>query len=262
MEIPIWAYFALGVSLVFLFSGRFKPLGLAGLISIALIVFTFSVTTPVQASPGQLIFIDETELTLGLMAQEATSNQTPVTVIPAQPFISVDGKPSKNPADYPLNMSTPCEVNSSYSAQVLQWCGLITYYAKDRGLDPNFIAAVITQESGGDPETCDVNGHMVIDGIPICGSAAGAIGLMQIMPSDGLAAEIFGSTFSNRRRSIEYLDAEINIATGTTMLAAGGAATDPRESLIGYGGDYNTEEYNFDKYYYADKVMSIYNSHQ
>src|SRR3989344_1347701 len=65
-----------------------------------------------------------------------------------------------------------CDVNQRYPQKILQWCDIITKYSQKQDLDPNLVAALIWQESGGDP---------------IAYSKSGAVGLMQVMPNDGLA---------------------------------------------------------------------------
>lgn len=60
-----------------------------------------------------------------------------------------------------------CELNEQYPASILQWCDLITQHADENGLPPSLIAALIWQESGGNP---------------LAYSASGAVGLMQVMP--------------------------------------------------------------------------------
>ena len=54
-----------------------------------------------------------------------------------------------------------------WQPHITQWADLITKYATDNGLDPNFVAALIEEESKGNPRLI---------------SRAGAVGLMQIMP--------------------------------------------------------------------------------
>ncbi len=103
--------------------------------------------------------------------------------------------------------SQQCAVSSKFPDRVLRWCGLITRYARERNLEPDLIAALILQESGGNPDAY---------------SHSGAVGLMQIMPRDGLAAGftcINGPCFSNRPSTAELQDPEYNIKYGTQMLA-------------------------------------------
>ncbi len=133
-----------------------------------------------------------------------------------------------------------CQVSSSFPESILQWCELITLYAEKRGLEPDLVAALIWQESGGKPQAY---------------SSSGAVGLMQIMPNDGLAASFMcvnGPCFSNRPSIKELEDPEFNISYGTKMLAGLQVRTgDLREALKSYG-PMNVG------YYYADKVIGIY----
>ena len=74
-------------------------------------------------------------------------------------------------------------------------------------LPPNLIAAVILQESGGDATAY---------------SSSGAVGLMQVMPRDGIAASfecINGPCFASRPTIEELQDPRFNIEYGTRMLA-------------------------------------------
>lgn len=136
-----------------------------------------------------------------------------------------------------------CAVNHNYPEEVRQWCGLITTYSRQHNLEPNLIAALIWQESGGASEII---------------SRDGAVGLMQIMPSDGKAAEfmcINGPCFANRPTTQELFDPEFNIAWGTAFLSSlqknHGSI---RDALKAYGPA-NAG------YSYADKVLGIYNSY-
>lgn len=138
---------------------------------------------------------------------------------------------------------TECRINSKYPKRILKWCGLITHYAQKNDLPPDLIAAVIWQESGGNPSAY---------------SASGAVGLMQIMPKDGLAANfkcVNGPCFANRPTIQQLKEPEYNIKYGTRMLAnlvkKHGAT---REALKAYG-PMNVG------YSYADKVIGIYKDH-
>ena len=133
-----------------------------------------------------------------------------------------------------------CAVSPAFPEAVYQWCGIITRYANQHGLEPDLVAAVILQESAGDSEAI---------------SRSGAIGLMQVMPRDGLAASfmcINGPCFANRPPSAELYDAEFNLEYGTRMLAKLlERHGDMREALRAYGP--------MDRgYSYADKVLSLY----
>lgn len=133
-----------------------------------------------------------------------------------------------------------CQVSDRYPESVLQWCDLITLYAGKFELSPDLVAALIWQESGGKPRAY---------------SKSGAVGLMQVMPRDGIAASFMcknGPCFSKRPTIIELQDPEFNIKYGTRMLAR--LVKDRgtlREALKSYG----PKDVG---YYYADKVLGIY----
>lgn len=133
-----------------------------------------------------------------------------------------------------------CNVSKQYPPTILQWCDLITHYAERRGLPPDLVAALIWQESGGNP---------------LAYSRSGAVGLMQVMPHDGLAASfncVNGPCFKDRPSTAELKDPEFNVSYGTKMLAGlVNKRGNLREALKSYG-PMNVG------YYYADKVLGIY----
>ncbi len=133
-----------------------------------------------------------------------------------------------------------CQVSEGYPADILQWCEIITRKAAYYGVDPNLVAAVMLQESGGHPQAY---------------SSSGAVGLMQVMPRDGLAASFMcknGPCFSARPSMDELFDPEFNIDYGTGMISnLIGKHGDVREALRAYGPmDMG--------YRYADIVLTIY----
>jgi soluble lytic murein transglycosylase-like protein len=137
-----------------------------------------------------------------------------------------------------------CQVNLSYPLEILQWCRIITDEAIRAELPPNLIAAVMLQESGGDPSAY---------------SASGAVGLMQVMPRDGIASEfecINGPCFASRPTIEELLEPGYNIEYGSQMLSGLVARQGSfREALKAYGPmdvDYS----------YADRVLSIYENYR
>ncbi len=137
-----------------------------------------------------------------------------------------------------------CQVSSQFPHEIYQWCDLITHFANQAGLSPDLVAAIIYQESGGNPEAY---------------SKSGAVGLMQVMPRDGIARQfqcINGPCFSNRPTIDELRNPEFNIQYGTQMLRRLEDHTgDIRDALRSYGPmDVG--------YYYADKVLSIYQAHK
>jgi soluble lytic murein transglycosylase-like protein len=134
----------------------------------------------------------------------------------------------------------PCRLSNKYPQEILQWCDLITAKAEQTSLAPDLIAALIWQESGGDP---------------LAYSKSGAVGLMQVMPRDGIAANFTcanGPCFASRPTIEELQNPEYNLEYGTGMLAGLVKHTGSlREALKAYGPmDVG--------YYYADKVLGIY----
>lgn len=137
-----------------------------------------------------------------------------------------------------------CLLSPAYPAQILQWCDLIWTHATAEGLDPNLVAALIWLESGGDANAL---------------SRSGAIGLMQVMPRDGRAADFQcknGPCFANRPSMAELYDPAFNIQYGTHFLAGLLAKRGSlREALYAYGPmDVG--------YSYADRVLAIYEQYR
>lgn len=144
------------------------------------------------------------------------------------------------PAQQGLESEAACVISESYPQEVLRWCDLIVAQANQHDLDPNLIAALILQESGGNADAY---------------SKSGAVGLMQVMPKDGLAAEFMcpnGPCFANRPSMTELYDPAFNIEYGTRFLS--GLVSrygNTRDALKAYGPA-NVG------YYYADIVLAIY----
>lgn len=138
---------------------------------------------------------------------------------------------------------TDCAVSMKYPQSILQWCNLITYYANKNGLHPDLVAGLIWQESGGNS---------------LAYSKSGAVGLMQVMPRDGLAASFNcpnGPCFKDRPTIVQLQEPEFNISFGTQMLSGLVSRHGSiREGLKRYGPmDVG--------YYYADKVLSIFHTY-
>jgi soluble lytic murein transglycosylase-like protein len=147
-------------------------------------------------------------------------------------------------ADMAQKNNTGCLVSPNFPEPVLHWCDLITRQANEHGLDPNLVAAVILQESAGNPAAY---------------SHSGAVGLMQVMPRDGLAASFMcpaGPCFKDRPSISDLNDPEFNVAYGVKMLAGLiSRLGSERDGLRAYGPmDVG--------YYYSDKVLSLYNRYQ
>lgn len=164
---------------------------------------------------------------------------------PAQESVSQNDTPSAPSSD-------GCSLPTSYPQNVLRWCSWIEQYAKAKNIDPRMIAAVMLQESGGDP--------VVLSG-------SGAVGLLQVMPRDGISATFHNANgvpyFSNRPSIAELKDPEFNIKYGTNMLAGLGINDNPREALLHYGPNPDDLQRIYgSRYYYADLVLSIYHRYR
>lgn len=136
------------------------------------------------------------------------------------------------------------KLSVKYPQSIQKWREEIEFSADQNGLDPNLIGAVMLQESGGQPTVV---------------SASGAVGLMQIMPRDGIASSFIcgdNPCFKNRPSITELLDPDENINFGARMLSGllktSGSI---RNALKAYG----PMDAGF---YYADIVLSIYFSYK
>jgi soluble lytic murein transglycosylase-like protein len=169
-------------------------------------------------------------------AQPLSKNQfsEPATQSAAQP----ENLP---PSEQPVPASSEeCQVSDSFPEEVRQWCELITRYADEHNVAPDLVAAVIWLESGGKAAAY---------------SRSGAVGLMQVMPRDGIAEKfqcINGPCFASRPTIEELEDPAYNIEYGTRMLAGLFERKNSwRDALRSYGPmDVG--------YSYADKVLAIY----
>ncbi len=86
---------------------------------------------------------------------------------------------------------------SAYWPDVIRrWESLIVEHATNNGLDPNLVAALIEEESQGNPRLV---------------SKAGAVGLMQIMP--------YEAGFTWRPRAARLKDPALNVEWGTNTLS-------------------------------------------
>lgn len=134
-------------------------------------------------------------------------------------------------------------LSQNYPQSIQQWRQIIERYANKHNLDADLVAAVMSQESGGDPKAY---------------SYSGAVGLMQVMPRDGIAASFIcenGPCFTHRPSQQELFDPEYNVSYGCQILSGlirryGNL----RDALKAYGPmDVG--------YSYADLVIHIYETH-
>ncbi len=137
-----------------------------------------------------------------------------------------------------------CHLPPSYPEDIQRWCSIIEAAADQTGVPSSLIAAVMLQESGGEP---------------LSYSSSGAVGLMQVMPRDGLASAFMcvnGPCFASRPTIEELQDPALNVAYGSQLLADLYAKHGSyREALFRYGPiDMG--------YYYADLVLNIWGNYQ
>lgn len=136
-------------------------------------------------------------------------------------------------------------LSKEFPSCIQQWKDLINETAQKYEIDPNMIGAVMLQESGGNPEVV---------------STSGAVGLMQVMPKDGIAASFQCSgkpCFTNRPTASELLDPAFNLDYGARMLAnlIENNEGSLREALYQYGPmDVG--------YAYTDIVLAIYDQYK
>ncbi len=104
-------------------------------------------------------------------------------------------------AGTPVGASPPAQSSGDYLStywprEVQRWAPLIAQYGRLRTMDPDFLAAVIWMESGGDYQAV---------------SSAGAVGLMQVMPRE--------TGFLQRPNHDALLDPTTNVHWGTYTLS-------------------------------------------
>ena len=96
----------------------------------------------------------------------------------------------------PVRADNPTSLSAYWKPSISRWAETIERYATQRGIDPNFVAAIIVEESKGDPNTV---------------SLAGAVGLMQVMP--------YEAGFTWRPTAAALKDPAQNLAAGTQTLS-------------------------------------------
>ncbi len=214
---------------------------LGAILLIILITSLIALPQPVLASTGEPPHTASQPSAAGLVQNANPPDLQPMTSLIAKR----QGAAAQQEQAAALgNSSAGCAMDPAIPEQVRQWCPQIDQYAAQNNLDPILVAALITQESNGDPNAV---------------SGSGAVGLMQVMPSDGAAASfmcVAGPCFSDRPTMNQLYDATFNIQFGTQYLESlvqrNGSL---REALRAYGPSDRGYEY-------ADIVLSIYQSYQ
>lgn len=120
-------------------------------------------------------------------------------------FFGVSESPPEEepPEEDPPNLPDPgsCSLGKNVPNSVSRWCDIIEKYAQKRSIDPNLVAAIIWHESRGNPNAI---------------SYCGAVGLMQVIPSDNGGK--CGTGFPGRPSTAELKDPDFNVKTGTQIL--------------------------------------------
>ena len=168
-----------------------------------------------------------------------------LTAVAESAYIESENKdqPQQKAIQTPPEDTVNCSLSSAYPKNIQQWCWLIETSAQETDLPASLIAAVMLQESGGDP---------------LINSSSGAVGLMQVMPRDGVAAEFMcvnGPCFASRPTIEELQDPAYNVNYGSQMLAGlYFKYGSHREALFHYGPmDMG--------YYYADLILRIWETY-
>ena len=204
---------------------RMTPVPIAAFVVITLFVGVFSLISNIS------------EPTVALAAEAPTPTaQVEVQSVPIsteEPVVEVVEQDTND-----------CIISESFPPEVRQWCNQITKHSKNNNFDPDLIAAIIWQESGGNPTAY---------------SSSGAVGLMQVMPRDGISASfqcINGPCFTNRPSISELERPNFNVKYGTGMLAGLLSKYGNIRDALKFYGPMNVG------YYYADKIISIYDNNK
>lgn len=171
------------------------------------------------------------------VGSEEMSKETGVLAVSAAEMCLPDNTPTpvtKYNCSLPNNYPDPNGQNNWEN--LLIYCEAIETTSSKFGIDPHLTAAVIMAESSGNAKAL---------------SNAGAVGLMQVMPSDGPAGSKY-STLSNRPITADLFDPVFNIDVGVGILFNTIQNNDDVwDALFYYVGE---------DYAYPDKVLSIYQS--
>lgn len=129
-------------------------------------------------------------------------------------------------------------VQGSWS-NVRSWCSEMVLTADRCNIDIELLAALTLWESGGDNDAI---------------SHAGAVGLTQVMPRDGIAASFMclnGPCFKDRPTTEELKNPQTNLDFGGCLLSGLVSDYGLRDGLTKYSGGYYY-------YQYADPIAQIY----
>jgi len=127
-------------------------------------------------------------------------------------------------------------LSSYWHPRIRQWDGLIREEAERRALDPDFLASVVWMESRGRPQAV---------------GPVGAVGLMQVMPSE--------EGFTWRPAKAELMDPGTNLFWGARTLetVVEQGKGDIFNALAAYNGGWNQIQYRGPKHF-ATTIMRDY----
>ncbi len=195
--------------------------------------------TPTQIVPTSEI----TPTDLPTEPEQTADMAVETTQTPNAPDQTAIATETALPTEQTFQIDPDCALNPGLPGEVRQWCSLIESFAAEYNLPAGLIAAVIMQESYGDP---------------LAYSKSGAVGLMQVMPRDGLAASFqcpAGPCFADRPTIAELEDPAFNINYGTRLLA----------NLFSIHGSYREALYKYGPinmgYQYADIVLNLWETY-
>jgi hypothetical protein len=141
-----------------------------------------------------------------------------------------------SPATRPAAAETNSPLSPYWGPTIRQWDDLIAYYAGQRGLDPDLVAAIIYEESHGLPNQVSI---------------VGAVGLMQIMPHE--------AGFTWRPGRAELLKPAVNLYWGTRTFGQVVQQADGslNRALAAYNGGWEQENLRAPKIF-SGKVLDHY----
>lgn len=186
---------------------------------------------------------------IGLLLLITSQIALPLKIVSAAPGNSNESVldlSKRDPTDVSVDGSADesCSLTAHFPQSIQQWCQLILINSQKYNIDKILLASVILQESGGDPNAY---------------SKSGAVGLMQVMPNDGIAENfmcINGPCFAGRPSMEELFDPAFNIEYGARMLSNLFQEYGNWRDSLKYYGPMDVD------YHYSDLVLSIYQQYQ
>lgn len=159
-------------------------------------------------------------------------------------FFTASANAHRIDSEIEVSLSQQNAISTKFPTSIQRWKTLIEATAKKYNLDPNLIASIMMVESAGNPQAISSNG---------------AVGLLQVMPRDGIAASFLCMNkpcFYNRPTKKELLEPEFNLDYGIGLLIdLLNQYGNLRDALLHYG-PINVE------FTYADRILTFYEQYQ